>query len=64
MEEEMTRDKLPLSSENDIKATFNEVIKPKKRRIDDLYKDDKKKKFKLYKDFSMKNFRFCVLGIV
>lgn len=34
---------LPTSSADEIKATFNEVITPKKRKLDDLYKPSKKK---------------------
>ncbi|XP_051168138.1 ATP-dependent RNA helicase DDX54 [Leptopilina boulardi] len=35
---------LPTSSADEIKDTFNEVITPKKRKVDDLYKPSKKKK--------------------
>lgn len=34
--------KLPASSDNDIKDTFTEVILPKKRKIDELYKQKRK----------------------
>ncbi|XP_001600622.1 ATP-dependent RNA helicase DDX54 [Nasonia vitripennis] len=42
--------KLPASSADEINAAFSEVIAPKKRKMDDLYKNDKKKKQKVLKD--------------
>lgn len=44
------KDTLPQSSENEISEAFNKVIAPKKRNIDDLYKNTKKKKRLATKD--------------
>ncbi|XP_046821436.1 ATP-dependent RNA helicase DDX54 isoform X2 [Vespa crabro] len=41
---------LPKSSENEINEAFNKVIMPKKRNIEDLYKNTKKKKRLATKD--------------
>lgn len=41
---------LPKSSENEISEAFNKVIMPKKRNIEDLYKNTKKKKRLATKD--------------
>ena len=41
---------LPSSSADEIKSAFNEVITPKKRRMDDLYNPSKQKKQKITRD--------------
>ncbi|KAJ8674285.1 hypothetical protein QAD02_005547 [Eretmocerus hayati] len=42
--------KLPSSSTDEINEAFSEVITPKKRRMDDLYRNEKKKMKRLMKD--------------
>ncbi|XP_023245258.1 ATP-dependent RNA helicase DDX54 [Copidosoma floridanum] len=42
--------KLPSSSNDEINSAFSEVILPKKRKMDNLYRDEKKKKRKNLKD--------------
>ena len=44
------RSNLPSSSTDDINDAFSEVITPKKRKMDDLYRNEKKKKQKVLKD--------------
>lgn len=37
---------LPISSAKDVEEAFDDIILPKKRKIDDLYKKEQRKKFK------------------